>query len=384
MPRKRSKRGSSNWALFQSAWPRFDEYEIRNGYIRPTAAAKERGLIRGSGDVRAKRDDEVSRSKRWQPALGLIEFGDLLDANVRWNSERARPDSLGSFTSPLTDRDERQIVEWCNTHGLLGLLLHQVEAVFLYPRYQKSTDLPGFLVPTYRRYVRVGTLWYEGGDTDDEQAKRDGSPDVAEGDVVPTTDLKEGWLVSRVIVRSIEGSLNQRLRYSSPELQPLDRLWARYFADVSQSPVATKQHPYPVPGSEEFWGAYAEPVFDFLRVAQLLADCAKGLGKAGRRRGKDREDHAVNEAGARETLNLLAEPVQFKLAGSNGEYSQKLQSPSLLGDLAAMVIADAGQSRIVVCEGCGKIFATDAYQMKFCQETCANRIRKRRQSGKVA
>jgi hypothetical protein len=60
------------------------------------------------------------------------------------------------------------------------------------------------------------------------------------------------------------------------------------------------------------------------------------------------------------------------LIKERGALVQVFESPSLLGDLAAMMIATATKNRMGSCAHCGGSFATPSYQRRFCCDNCAN------------
>ena len=328
---KRRKKSSP----MRSEWVRFESYEIRGGYIRPTADALRKGPQRY--DPWKQHAEAVEgRDDRRRMALGLDRLG---------NSLIERGESLRWFEdpSPLTTESEKAVIDWCNQYGLLGLLPHQSLSITLHPIYSAVAGSPGWAFPVLETWVRAGTEWHGTSMRElpvpETKGRRKGLP-------VPPSDVPTYWKSAGALMKDLDGN---------PEWRTLEDSWGRFFPDVPL--IERKRFPYPIPYDNEFWQLYSEPLFDFVEAARLLSNCGKAVSESDQ---------------ARSALNALAEPVATTLTKEKGALVQVFESPSLLGDLATMMIATSTKNRIGSCDECGQPFATPRYQRRFCCDNCAN------------
>src|SRR5947208_2028330 len=126
-------------AVSHSAWWRFSEYEIADGWIRPTARAK------------------LERYDPWQQfresrklTIGQAPFGDQPPYQTIMKLVHELEYKPGSRRYPDCLRPESlpRIKQWCQEHGPLGVLLSRWEAITLAAVPRRSGQF------VQRRYVR--------------------------------------------------------------------------------------------------------------------------------------------------------------------------------------------------------------------------------------
>ena len=193
-------------------WWRFSLYEIRDGCIRPAKGAElqwydpwrhfanTRKLAIGQAPAVAQLD--------YQSLLSLVHQLEYLPGHVRY------PDCL-------TQKSQALILEWCQQHGLLGILLSRWEAISLAPQPDQA-DLW-----THRRYSRgfgqVIQTQHSSGDVSDRTAS--------------------------VLIRGLNDLTITE--------EPPSQTWSRFFPSVEFS--KRDSFPYPQPYTVEFCQLYGEP-----------------------------------------------------------------------------------------------------------------------------
>jgi hypothetical protein len=236
-------------------WVRFESYEIRGGYVRPTEDALRQGPKRYD-PWKEQAEAVKNRDDARRMALGLDRLG---------NSLSERGESLRWFEdpSPLTEQSEKLVIDWCNRYGLLGLLPHHALGVTLHPTYAAVTGSPGWVMPVLRDWVRAGTEWHgtiqDSSPVPETKGRREGLP-------VPSSEVPRYWKSPGTLMRDIYGNV---------EWRPLEDSWGRFFPNVL--PIERKRFPYPIPYDDEFWQLYSEPLLDFVETARLLSECGKAV-----------------------------------------------------------------------------------------------------------
>ena len=149
-----------------------------------------------------------------------------------------------------------------------------------------------------------------------------------------------------------------------------EKTWRRFFPTVSRA--RARRYQYPKPYTEEFCRLYAEPVFDFVLAARLLAGAVHHL-RAGS--GGDPETNKQ----ALETINFLRRPTSAIVdRNPKGELEQIWQTPSLLASFAEMFAQDMAYRRTTrLCECCQLPFVASAHQARYCSSVCRRRQQKR-------
>jgi hypothetical protein len=308
-------------------WWRFDHYQIKDGSIQPAPKAQlhwynpwdKFGESRSSNDVPP-------------PYQGLLKLALELQSH-----EPHRPTRV-----PHAVQDS--IVEWCQKHGPLGVLLSQWESISLAPQPAHGDQF------TSNRYVRAfGQQIYELGSSGDV------------GDRKPSVLL--------------HGLNDLELQEES-----LDRTWSKFFPRVEWE--KRKTYPYPLPYTEEFCRLYAEPLFSFVKATRLFAGAVKHLART--------QSGDVNLASeqALETMNLLRRPISAVLErNAEGDLMQGWETPSLLASFAEMFVQDIAFGRATrLCQCCQLPFVSGAYQARYCSPACRQRQQKRnvREQAKLA
>ena len=352
---------------FKSLWWKAERYELRGGCIAPVKGASMQPY-----DPWALVEEKRKAESGPRPlCLSAVDLCSKL---------KRRRDPLPRWPHVLERESEQLLIDWCNDYGLLGLLPHEVEYFSPYPRFERSegSDQGWPVSLTFRR---------SGVDWQCERTRWKGREHIAgfkESEDYGIPDPKD-W-PSRVqpgyLKRSIEPLLlDSWMEGTVPELSKLDRSWFQYFPDLDWP--ASAAYPFPCPYTPEFWAIYGEPIQFVYKAIRLLARCAEAMAEP-----KSGETVAENQSDVREharrVLNVLAEPVSIRLnPNEDGQLVQQWESPSLLGELAVMLIFEVSRSRILKCEGCDSTFAADAYQRLYCSDTCRSRVQKRRQRAKA-
>lgn len=370
-------------SVLTGRWWRAKSYELRDGYLRPAAGA-------GITPYDPLDDHDFHRTRRRDFVPAYLKLARIVDAPA---SPEVR---------------EREIVEWCAEHGLLGLLLHQVQQVRFAPRWQPAIPLSAeakrALAPMVRA-AHAATL-PDGTPINWDATRRSqvslrltqklyqrtssgtflwGDEQVAVPAVV-SQDAQAGDVSDRATWRLAQpGIILQHLATREWEQESLTTTWARFFPEVPQDERET--HAYPMPYSAEFWAAYAEPIEEFLTAAGQLRDAFVAASGKRLRGGRPRKAE-TNPSGGSYRLNALVAPAGPMLFGEETAYEQRLIAPSLLGALALMAQLDlAGQRRFLRCRNdyCSKLFVGTTVQSVYCSTTCrqAHHARRgRRQTGR--
>jgi hypothetical protein len=368
------------FAIATGLWPRFSKYEIHDGHIRPAKRTTLR-VYDPWEDYRLARE-----SGEPAPYDSLLKVISGLTLSVR----------SGGTGVALTPESEAAVLEWCSEHGLLGVLLAQIERVVLPARWRG--DLPNGMVgvasaypfPAQVRYVRTNVGWEArnfidmgGMDRLMHGVPRDRRPTTLPGEggkLVP-----EEWLPFFPKLEKPKVWLRDLVRGELTE-KNLDETWARYFPSVAPDD-------YPKPALVEvddeqvfraFWEHYAEPVEDFVRTASALRDALEGLRHAAPVREMTPEQIGNVSRGI-SALHALIFPVRSAVGVlEDGTFREQWISPSLLTSLAKMAHEDVtGGRRPLSCALCGRTFVSDAYQARYCSPRCRNTAQKREYRRKV-
>lgn len=353
-------------------WWRATRYQIQDGLIRPVrsaaidpydpwaAYARDRGGSGGDGF-----------SAPYAPLLELAWRVRLMPSRAH---EKAR----------LTPESEALILEWCASHGLLGILLQEMEAVYYAARWGNAEVdddglHEGVLQPIRTIYTWTGSVWDIAGWTERHEpwslpadplhsVPFDNEDGIYQRDLVPAELVSERWR-PEVLVRPPED-----VTYAT---RPLGPAWGPFFPSVA--PEKRSIHHYPWPGSERWWSEYAEPVERFLDAAGLLLEALTKLEP-----GLDPEESwAVRHGGlptrGQIVLHGLLQSVRPMLfRSSEGGWIGGWRAKSLLASYAMMAYLDlvAGK-RILACDTCDKPYVSGAYQARYCSERCRNTALKR-------
>lgn len=341
-------------AIFRGMWWKFSNYEITNGYIRPTKDATFKDYNPWDEYYR-ERFKNTKGTAPWQPLY-----------NIGFEMELQK----GNKEERYSEKVVQMILTFCKEYGLLGTLLHQTHQVVFPPRWEFVSG------PLAERWQKAGMTY------DEAWAERH----IA---TLYRRDCFGGWAQVRNIPIDVDTTfVGERSCPSGVLFQPaLDKpdlkmeeirtTWARYFPDVQETDW--EEYQTPVPSDPEFWKGYAEPVECFLSAAWLVFDLCQGLRA-------DRTDREVDITEILIRLSTVTASIRpmFYYDKDNKEYRQGWKSPSLFGIVAMMLGTDlAGHYRFLSCPNCGYIFLTKSYQGKYCSKKCSNRCTKRRARQRV-
>jgi hypothetical protein len=312
----------------QYGWWRFDRYELLNAVIRPAPGSRLMWYDPWADF------QQVRNQTNGQPAyIELAQLARIL---------RADPATRGYLTG-LSQESRSKILEWCNLHGLLGVLLGRWASVTLSPQWN---------VRDRRLYTQVRYLRGYGTLVEKVETKGDQPP------------ARSGVLIHGLNDLNIKE-------------EALGEAWSPFFPSVPERERET--FAYPIPYSQAFWELYAEPVSEFWRGARLFAGCVEYLAPpmGSKEAPASEESQILSKAQAIHALNLLRKDVSQVLVDDDG-LRQQWVSPSLLGSFAEMFIQDTvAGARGRYCQCCGKLFITQAYQAVYCSRGCRLRQQKR-------
>jgi hypothetical protein len=340
-------------------WWRFTAYECREGSIRPAQGA----TLEPYDPWQAYRAAQAGRKTRPSPYQPLL---DLLDGiTYRPVGEQGYP--------ALTPESEQQVLQWCATYGLLGVLPHRVRMVVLAPRWEPLFEgLPEALWPALRQYVRTATGWslmvssHLSGAPGEGMPMPQGAPE-ARGRLVGEPDWPHGWPMPGVLLRELRGP--------AWRWEPLARTWGRFFPDLPTDGRET--YAYPMPLTPAFWALYAEPVEAFLAGGLALREALRGLACL-KPLAETSEDERQAIVGGMRVLQALVEPVGLtpRLSDEGGVH-QQWAATSLLASFAAMALQDLSVKRLLGCAVCGRLFFSKAPRATYCRRTCRLTAQKR-------
>ena len=344
-------------------WWRAGSYEIVDDVVRPTAAAESYGPeFKPVSPSRAR--SEAPYAELLQLVPGRLEdwlepSGTAYSALEDWESPYRAPNP-----DRLTTRARTALRRWVSSHGLLGVLHHQIRRV-TYPPFWVEWGGEGQVQP-------LGPLSVEIERVSGEFVRRfradAGSLPIGIGDLedfprppVETSlgdEYEPGVEVCPLL--SVSGGCIR---------QPLATTWARFFRHVPEGDE--ESYAYPLLDAREGEEAYQEPLADFLLGAVALRsaveEAARVLGGA---------------SGTFGPLDALVAPGLVSMTVEGGEVVDSFRGPSLLSYLAFMVREDlrAG-GRPYHCDWCGGIFIATGRRATYCSDrhrTAATKDRQRR------
>lgn len=338
----------TEWIPSTGDWWRATRYEVVDGVIRPAS------------DSRIERYDPWALYRRTRAKGHEFQppYADLTD--------------LGLELSTSRENAEKQIVGWCRTYGLLGLLPHQVRMATLSPRWAVR-EVPGLAmpVPEQVQLFRLHNGW---------RRRRTMIPVNQDVDLA-APDCDRGQLVSRAIAPvawARTGVIRQDLRSAEISSESVRMTFGRFFPGVESGDA--DDFPYPAPLSEEFWRAYGEPYDDFLDGLQCFAE-AMWLLEPQRSAEKLSREDARRVSRGTELLNALLAPANATLVTAPGaSFEQRWICGSLLSAFAMMALQDLAEGRhIHPCRTCSRLFVSQHPAARFCSDQCRWTSQKRRQ-----
>lgn len=400
------------------SWWRYTAYEIRSGYIRPR-----RGSTLQEYDPWGQRKDGKQGRERWEaPYQTLIN---LVRRAARYEDGEWRFSPYRTW--------EQDLLDWCSRYGLLGLLLASTQSVILAPRWrpaqsfrasEQGLEMVQVLTPQAVRYNRINGGWL----------------DQIYGLLPGPHSLQQPYskklLGQPVPKRLWPSDVPRPSAFLEPitgfpgfwHEEPLSKTWARFFPRVPKN--KREIYAYPMPGTREFWGGYAEPVKSFwakgMELAKIHEDLFKAKLQGDETRGAKDDFYAafcrLRELFARTgTRDIEADKTDFEFIGSRlkGEnhsvmsklylaicwinnllasarptlvfhedgFHQRWQAESLLGALSMMMLQDlTGEAIVKQCQVDGTFFTVRSEHWAiYCSEKCKEVAKKRakRSKGKI-
>ncbi len=293
-------------------WWRFSEYEIADGYIRPTWNAELKEYDPWAPFWRRQ------RGRVFRPPYAQL---------VNLTRDLSGSESGAVELSPAS---QHALTQWCSEYGLLGLLPHTTIAASIEGR----TKEPGRTY--FVRNVDGWDSWFEVGRADD------GLPGRAE----------HRW--NEVICQGASGMAHVQSIYDA---------WGRFFPRESHGrDWDTRIESPPTPLTEEFWYRYAEPVSEFVGAGQALGAALIGAS-------------AKHPFGL-EALSRLAIGSQPVLEVSRQRRRLRWRAPSLLATLALMGMQDLTRERRLYQCPCGNVVTSTDPRTRYCSPLHRERYRK--------
>jgi hypothetical protein len=337
-------------------WWKYSRYELINGTVVPAPDAT---LVQYDPWQGFWLNDGKYRTVR-QPYQALLELGRQVDANIKAEGAmkigdpgyhpRMLPEPM---IGPKTVID-RLVLDWCNHHGLLGILPVLCSSVLLPAQVRVDQENYGWTGKQHRFFRLMGE-WYV------HTADRDGYSST----VADVKRAADDWCAKQE-TRSVWFQWNLRSSFE----KPLDRA-LEFFpaAEIDPSKILGVVLP---PGEPGFWKQYGEPIVDLAEQATDFWAAVRILSLP----GQTIEDR-------RQSLRYL-ESFTCAIGPSrdltpDGSIVEHLTSAGLLASYAQMFLWDymAGR-RAVLCGSCGKIFVSNAPQATYCSTKCRTKSLARR------
>jgi hypothetical protein len=335
----------------RGTWVRWSRYELFNGIVIPAEGAE----LKEYDPWQQFRANEGKYRTVQQPYTPFLELhrrlrtlappppppspGDMLKSKVSEHSESEQ--TLG----PRCDAD-RLVLEWCNLHGLLGLV----------PIMSRKLIIDE---PRYRSHLRIGSKWITSGGQ--------GSDDAIEGrvgSIYPQFNCGRDKRPEEIGLKVLNG------------VEQLDPTWpwVERRADIRDFFLLTRLRTadgqgfrLPCPGSRLFWDSYGEPTDAIAAYVETYATYMDQLSQEASRSGNY-------------GLSYMAKNVErtFTL-DPEGALKEEFLSAGLLASYALMFLWDrvAGR-RALQCQNCGSYFVSDEDRAKYCSPTCRNTAQSRR------
>ena len=310
-------------------WWRFDQYEIRDGYVVPACNA------RGPTEFDLWREDArngVGRARN--PAY--VELANVPD-----------PDRDSEFPPP-TESEERRLIEWSARYGPTGVLLQRTAEVVL---------------PQGTAHQWVGDGWLSQTTLDKPRAVlRKLDPSIGWDDTLHSEPLTQTWW-----------------RFFPP-LWIDSHSWAPHLR-VSQEPLGQEaesmlNRKWPEPGTREFHASYQESVPDFMAAAlafrKALEWAQQGLAAHLSFEDRIRAVTQINhlQAGARQVLTPR----------TRGHPVLRWSAPSALAALAVIAANDIAVGRdfgSCARDSCKRVFRVVRRTTRYCSRPCLDAEKQR-------
>jgi hypothetical protein len=331
-------------------WWKFSDYEIREGWIRPTKGAQLMAHDAFHDFTPSGPASAPAKSPTRRPYSALLE----IDALARKRSDRE------GYEARLTGA----ILDHCAAHGLLGIALDRTERVVFSPRVEDEArhGIPELgRVVVQRGYQRSGGRW-------ELVPPRVGEGSSAPVGSCPRIDYERHALFVRPEV-SVANRVTREIRSAS-----LAKGWAPYFPDVPSGQEETFE--YPALFSDEFWRLYAEPIDELIHAVRNFAFAIRCVQHC---LHPDPALPADLQRTLREALPTELEKLNQWLSRvspaialqDDGELVATWVASSLLSMMAVLAHLDlTSRGRILTCVECRRVFYSRARAAKYCSRTC--------------
>ena len=286
-----------------------------------------------------------------QPYLSLLELyrqlADLGQSGV--HPTRLWQTTEGPRANPPNAAD-RLILDFCNEHGLLGLLPVLATSIYL-----DAVDDGTTAAGQQTQYVRDDRRW---------SVQRESPSDwflTPEGTTARVR--KDGGAKGSVAWFNFRTRAHDKL--------PLDEL-RDYFQTLED--VGDHFIP-PLPLTDAFWSSYGEPVWEIRRYCEFFGKSVDYLKQWNEERSPDQQEGTVRRASM--FLKDLAHNVPLD------DLEDTRTSAGLLASYALMFLWDrtAGR-RCLQCAHCNHYFVSDARRARYCTPRCRNTTHSQRHRAK--
>lgn len=275
-------------------------------------------------------------------------------------------------TFPARNPDPGPILDWCNQHGLLGILPSTFGEICLHAREPKFGFRQARLLVT-----RVGGNWLR-------SEIEVGEPPVAATRKVPPTEREWEILSGQGYLRRWAFGNG---RWTTEALHPvLSSFLPGLISQTTSSRWQEGGPPFPIPLSAEFFGAYSEPVTDFIGHAQGLLRIAIGASQS-LRNPPSNEAEDQHRWRCFFDLRVLADAATPQLVTEFGTVYRAHQDnrsvpvtdaklsemgpAPLLSIYCQMILEDLRIGRrILECRHCDDVFVSSDPFATFCNATC--------------
>lgn len=313
-------------SILRQQWARQTRYEVVEGSIRPGSGAE----LQLFDPWDAYEQCSFQNGPTEPPHVALMNM----------------VEELGGEVSPrrtLSKASETAVTKWCSRHGLLGVLLMDVQAMRLAPRNVDVDGLDG--EPVQRFHWRMPSGW--------KSARREAADYSPPG-----------------VLLSPEGA-------RPPMWEPFDVQAARYFPSVPEAERET--FAYPTPLTADFWRIYCEPLDEFVRYARRISRAMSSLKAQESLSDSNDRGFEATPRGWGEFQVLLSSTHLVPLL-RDGRHLLRWVSGSLIGVLASMAMLDLvdGKARLYNCPMCGRYFRATRVDNRYCGDSCRRRAARTR------
>ena len=273
----------------------------------------------------------------------------------------------------------RLVLDWCNEHGLLGLLPHQTIQAFLAPRWRPYGES---LLAEVETHYRASNGWVSASAAvGKSRFSRRMAPAGLEGTLCEEVDLASGEFSSCVIYRELPWDYSKQY---TVRIRSLGDVWGAYFPDVPEPEKNSFE--YPRPTSDDFWSMYGEPWDRFVRALAIFRDAFETYREHPETTLRSPQALAHPYSVHRENmLSELAGPIGLGLDRTKDGQRLQWRAPSLLSLLAiqALFALDDPEVAVRSCSICGVNFPTSKKNQEYCSVRCRHTGQKRQQRRRI-